>query len=794
MDVFEEVREPEQNDPVLPRLNPFTFPSDTDMRFVVLIVSIMASSLFIYNLLSNVALFNIFKQSGLCALNNPTFRAALHTKDTHTLEEANLIIWKCQTPYLKPHILYIVSGVILTLVTAIVIYWFTPLLIILRKRLVPLCTQEVPEIEEYLLSLFDEIKLNTGTRFMISSLNFTSGAQAFGHLGRYYIALTGGLITLFSTDRTAFRAIILHELAHLKNKDVDKTYFAIAIWWAFVAVAIIPLIIVYSQHLLFTYPSLIVHIILLTLLVYLNRNAILRVREFYADVRASTWEHSQEALNNVIQSLPRPGQIWQSVFSTHPDPEQRSQTLRDTQSLFCVNLWTVLSLGIATGVALPNIQSLLRDFFYVFFPSGIELTCWYPGMTTATGTALIIVPLLVGVVGQNIWQVALSNLFRNEPYKRVTVLPFMLVGGMILGAFLAPSAENFVRESGDIVHTGDAIIQQLLWSLPWHLLLLVSLSLFFKWFAIEAQSWLSVAFRRKSPRLIYNVSLISTGIVLTIWLTQIFVFRSLNSAGDFGMSLSLVSQLRIIITDIVLEPTSLLAFAMVWAFPLAARLWLQQSPVVGQPHWAFLEAYPGLHFASVPLLSALKRQFVKPGAIDSRFDEASTNNSSALIQATDDIQSFLRLKQLKWRSTHLPFILRAALIGTLIFSGLFIVTRIWILTNVPVRISSTDHFKELLYFSMLGSGVLLQIGIASVVTAETCKLNWLCGLFTAFISGILMTISFLSLNLCFGGSIDFEFFWTTLLILVNGGALASIPAVLLVSAIAGRVRERSIFG
>lgn len=39
----------------------------------------------------------------------------------------------------------------------------------------------------------------------------------------------------------AFEAVILHELAHIRNKDVNQTYLAIAIWRAFVLAALLPL-------------------------------------------------------------------------------------------------------------------------------------------------------------------------------------------------------------------------------------------------------------------------------------------------------------------------------------------------------------------------------------------------------------------------------------------------------------------------------------------------------------------------------------------------------------------------
>ena len=51
----------------------------------------------------------------------------------------------------------------------------------------------------------------------------------FGHAGRSYLALNGGLVTRFYKDRELFRIIVLHELAHIRNADVSKTYFAVAI-------------------------------------------------------------------------------------------------------------------------------------------------------------------------------------------------------------------------------------------------------------------------------------------------------------------------------------------------------------------------------------------------------------------------------------------------------------------------------------------------------------------------------------------------------------------------------------
>ena len=66
------------------------------------------------------------------------------------------------------------------------------------------------------------------------------GGQAFGYRGAYAVALSGGLVRQFYRQRSVFRGVVLHELAHIHNGDVDKTYFALALAAAFVVVALAP--------------------------------------------------------------------------------------------------------------------------------------------------------------------------------------------------------------------------------------------------------------------------------------------------------------------------------------------------------------------------------------------------------------------------------------------------------------------------------------------------------------------------------------------------------------------------
>jgi len=84
-----------------------------------------------------------------------------------------------------------------------------------------------------------------------------------------------------------FRAIMRHELAHLRNGDIDKTYFSVAIWWAFVITALVPFAASFVRPFavsfifqdLTLYLNIILRVLALTALVLLMRNAVLRARE-----------------------------------------------------------------------------------------------------------------------------------------------------------------------------------------------------------------------------------------------------------------------------------------------------------------------------------------------------------------------------------------------------------------------------------------------------------------------------------------------------------------------------------
>ncbi len=527
-----------------PRLNPFAFPADTDFRFVLLIALVLGSSLYIYYQLSS----SIFGQQ---------LTLASQCKPGVSFTD-------CAAPYIRVVVWWLIGGVMLVVAVAGGIYLLVPMWKLWRNKLVPLTVEDAPEMVTYLANLCHEVGLAKPPVFVLNPLSSGTNGLAFGRLGQYYVVLSGGLVTLFTTDRAAFRAILLHELAHLVNADVNKTYFTVAIWWAFVSVALVPFIVT-SLISLIHYPGTFLlignevwRILALSVVVYLTRNAVLRAREIYADVRASTWDGPSSALTRVLASLPHSRGRWRAVIDVHPNPEERFRI----------------------GIALPIMQ-----LFLLFVASMLD---FQTGVTFQTfGPALIFAPLAAGVVGLGIWRATFAAWAREKATTSVGRVGLCLGLGIMLGTFLSfsnyfePNSLNFSMV--------------FVYGLPWNVLLLIGLFFLSRWIAVGASAWLDVATTGRSLRLIYTVGLMFASVVLVVWLAQL---SSFNSESEFIREGGLAAFDPILVLlalparflNALLQPETLLALISLWAFPLAAWFWRGRVRKATGSNWAFLDS------------------------------------------------------------------------------------------------------------------------------------------------------------------------------------------------------------
>jgi Zn-dependent protease with chaperone function len=319
------------------RLNPFCLPSDTGCRFALLIVTVFGSGLFVYNAL---ALHKLSVQAyQRCLAFEPSAAELsgsagrpLELKDPSVLVAKSQAFAACIRGVERSSAIWMLGGIAVLFLATLFIVWFIPAVKTRRSRLVPFSPEDAPDVVASLESMSREAGLTPPPRFLWNPLNTASTGLAFGRPGDPCVALTGGLVTQFYTDQAAFRAVMLHELAHIRNGDVNKTYFAVATWYAFLAVALGPFLVAMSWDFL---SGQLWRVLVLAILVYLSRTAVLRIRETYADVRASVWDTPGGALRRVIAALLPPKEnLWQKWLRVHPTSAERSSALDNTENLF----------------------------------------------------------------------------------------------------------------------------------------------------------------------------------------------------------------------------------------------------------------------------------------------------------------------------------------------------------------------------------------------------------------------------------------------------------------------------
>ncbi|MDP9643227.1 Zn-dependent protease with chaperone function [Actinopolyspora lacussalsi] len=245
----------------------------------------------------------------------------------------------CLAERMSDRLLWTFLALLGMLAVAVLLYRLQPWWCIRRQRLVELRSADSPELAAYLESLVAEAGLPRAPVFLVDPLNPRAGGLAFGDGRRRYVRLDAGLLTLFRTDPASFRAVVLHELAHVRDRDVPTTYFALAVWRSFLLTALAPMAVgllwVSWQDGSFRSSfDISWRVAGLVLLVHLFRDALLRTREHHADVRVSAWLGSADpslclpALSGTVTRWPP---VW---LRRHPTPSSRVAALADPTALF----------------------------------------------------------------------------------------------------------------------------------------------------------------------------------------------------------------------------------------------------------------------------------------------------------------------------------------------------------------------------------------------------------------------------------------------------------------------------
>jgi Zn-dependent protease with chaperone function len=469
------------------KLNPFALPTETDVRFLLLIISALGLALAL-----NILLRYTLNPDAV----NP-FSGVPQAPGDLPLDE----FFQAQVEYAIGLMLVAISTLILplfliglTFLLAAVFYYDHPRRIRRQKRAVPLALQSDPRFEQELTALSAQAGLQSLPRIELGKKLSSQDGQAFGVGRQKSLYLDAGLRVLLRKSVENFRAIVRHELAHIVNRDIGRTYFAQSLWSAVIIVTILPLFVsilyllltsTYSkiangftsadlQDLLFVKLRLIAGLLLqsggLITLVLLTRAGLLRTREVYADWRAALWG-SASTLASIFEAQSHRSKTGFSPFRLHPSPTERLNTLHKPHLLFDIHFDVPFVVGVFTALVLNGLIEILfsimltigpgliavdsalvayarnnlpSDSFFLLLPVMTGLITLSTGIVLLLPLSpfLILAPLAAATVGLQVQRQALADLAEQRsgvgPYLRLA-LPAAWMGlGIAVGMLLTP--------------------------------------------------------------------------------------------------------------------------------------------------------------------------------------------------------------------------------------------------------------------------------------------------------------------------------------------------------------------
>ncbi len=720
------------------RLNPFLLPSETSMRFVLLIVLTLSGALTIYSWIYSASGLNdgYVRELRRCGVigrdgvpeQGDLLRAVLDgtvTPDMRKRLEEESARTACMYPYTSARGLTIIGMVAGLLAVSGAVFVLTPWVIARRGHLVALNRTDAQEAHDALEAMRAESGAGPVT-YLWNPLAVTATGRAFGFPGRKIIGFSGGMIALHYTAPAAFRAAALHEFAHIRNADVSLTFFASALWQAFVAVAVVPYAISLLPELSSVdgrtfVPFSLAQVCILTLLVYASRNGLLRQRELYADARVATFPGAAQALHEMINGLAqRPAGRFARVFETHPSVARRLRTLIDGADLFIASTSGVFLSGVAAGIAFGGWTLVFADLG--------SSNSW----TVTFLMGLISAGLALGVVLLMIWRAMFGAMFGGLHRPAAGRIGWTLALGLACGNVL--SVQQLLS-----IETGSWLINPLV-------VLLVSGPLMHglaRWVQRGSGAWLGAM--RSAGDLRVGAFLV-TGGMLPAALSCLVPVITLLSLGLPGLlPLLFLAVVPDFYASLGLFPTrvsALLSFAViisVWAIPLAGVWWRSRQERTLERGWAYLGTPPNL-----------------PVQASGAFGVGTT--------------------------------LRIGLIGGVCLSILPVVVRILTVANSAAPSLLTPREAQTLMDRLVWVNALAQLPLAIWAAWRAESLRTAHGLLAAFACALVMTLTVVIHNLARGNSFDFEFVWLILWQSVNRGALLAIPFLALLGRLA---RDRS---
>ncbi|WCM53272.1 sel1 repeat family protein [Pseudomonas sp. WJP1] len=729
------------------RLNPFPFPSDTTLRFILLVVFIVCGSARIWGGLSEATDPAIDE----CVRAVSTGVSELPALSRGDPDQIATTVWNELIPLhascaarLRPGAFWKLGGMALVVLLAVILYHLYPAWKVRNGRLERFSSTELPEMQQELRILAESARLSEPPIFVWNPLG-AGLPVAFGRHGKCYVALSGAFITqYFYGDRDAFRAIMQHELAHVHNGDVHKAYFTLSLWLAFVVTSLLPALAMSlwrltSARWLDSVP-LLLDSMLWTAVIVLSGLAVLRARECYADVQASAWD-PDAGIDRVLATLTEPvGNGWRRYLQFHPGPGRRRQIVEDPSRLFKFGIADAFGIGIAAWSVVEIVSGLALPFV----PADPRMALLFYWSLQIVAPAAIFV-FAIGAIGVGVWRSAFASLVQGDRWSKETA---WLGGAFVAGSFpgiILLLAEAALQSFQETAIPFSVVLTSLQLKVLVYVILLLGCLLIFSWISAAASAWFEVVLRSRSPQpillitvatatiLVLGTLTVATFFVLYFFLTGPSPQGQTNRIYDYGMTVG---------------AWTFVASLTAWSFPLAALWWQKKGLKTEIARWVFLDnALPEL-----------------PEQLPLRAQKA------LLIGIVNGLICCLLWELVLFRDYFPPPISN------------------WIGSAFDAVLTWTERLFGNKGIFIPGSAVIFQALAAAIAAARVRRLSAICGLFAASVAGLIIVVGN---HILFGFELQNQ--WGSQIFaslqLMGLGAVVALPTALLVAWTANKARR-----
>ncbi|MFD1547297.1 M48 family metalloprotease [Nonomuraea guangzhouensis] len=481
------------------RPNPFTLPSSTTSRFLILITATIACSLYLalylFELRLRVAYMPEHVRHAECL---SSLRSGVRSVEPTLLVDR---YGECTAGVTAGEALLPIGSLVVPALFALLLYALHPLWAY-RRGLMALAEVSGGEAHADLVRRFTSIAEaeapGKNVRLLVDPGRGEVTGRALGLPRRHIVVLSMGLVLAHATTPAITESVLRHELAHIRNRDVGIAHFTVAIWWSFLLTACVPALVATAIWI----PSgLLVQsarVVVMTLVLWLARTAVLRAREHHADVKAGDTAERQETMAEAIETASSnrryPGPL--RFFSSHPARRYRLAVLNEPGRLLRLDQWEMFSAGSLAGLGFAPVY---HSYSQLDTEGVIEARYFAPGLMFGL--------LISGVLVVAVWRASIGRLAGHGSRMSLWWASASFTVGVIAGQFAAMiRAELWIWTL--------AFVNPLV-GLTYCLVLLLIIRAFLSWAKACSSAWLAVS---AHPRTITLAAVAVSAVVIGPWL------------------------------------------------------------------------------------------------------------------------------------------------------------------------------------------------------------------------------------------------------------------------------------